>query len=306
MFENSRREIAVIVAVGACALAGASCSSSNSPGVGSGGAGGGGVTAGSRGAPVGSGGASAGTGGATSDSGSETDAATLLPAPVLDPSGTYAGKTYAEWGAAFVKWQLELPGPDFPSLDSTGAACAVGQSGAADGGGTQTDVFFLAESWITTVTRSCTIPTGEMLFIPLMAWYWDKGGTPAASLLTDDQLKSRLTQVDAAVTGLSLDIDEESYGSKVSDFMAYLSGPTQFSYTMPNTPTNFAAEYPGSYSTTTFSGTVPVSFCTGYYILLAPLSVGSHRIHYTLQRNAIPSLYLDVFDMDITYNLTVE
>jgi hypothetical protein len=245
------------------------------------------------------------------DSSSETDAAApILPAPVLDPSGTYAGKTYAEWGAAFIKWQLELPGPDFPSLDSTGTACAVGQSGPADGGGdggqTQTDVFFLAESHITTVTRSCAIPTGEMIFIPLMGWYWDNGGTPAGSQLTDDQLKSMLTQVDAAVTGLSLDIDEKSYGSKVSDFAAYLSGPTQFSYTLPNTPTNFAAEYPGSYSTTTFSGTVPVSFCTGYWILLAPLSVGSHKIHYTLLRNAIPSLSLGVFDTDVTYNLTVE
>ena len=305
MLGNSRRLIAAVVALGACAFAGASCSSSNSPGVGSGGAGGGG------GVSAGSGGAPAGTGGATSDSDSESDAAApILPAPVLDPSGTYAGKTYAEWGAAFVKWQLELPGPDFPSLDSTGAACAVGQSGAADGGGdgggTQTDVFFLAESWITTVTRSCTIPTGEMIFIPLMGWYWDNGGTPAGSQLTDDQLKSMLTQVDVAVTGLSLDIDEKSYGSKVSDFAAYLSGPTQFSYTMPNTPTNFAAEYPGSYSSATFSGTVPISFCTGYWILLAPLSVGGHKIHYTLLRNAIPSLGLGVFDTDVTYNLTVE
>ncbi len=145
-----------------------------------------------------------------------------------------------------------------------------------------------------------------MLFIPLMAWYWDNGGVPAGSQLTDTQLKSMIAQVVAAVTGLSLEIDEKSYGSKVSDFAAYLSGPTQFSYTIPNTPTNVAAEFPGSYPSTTFSGTVPKSFCAGYYILLAPLSVGSHKIHYTLQRNAVPSLGLSGDAEDVTYNLTVE
>lgn len=132
MFAFNRRWVITALVLGACPLAGASCSSSKSPAGGSGGA-----TAGSGGAPA---------GGTKADSGSETDAAALLPAPVLDPTGTYAGKTYAEWAAAWWKWIMELPGPDFPVKDSTGALCAMGQFGGGDGGAGANDIFFLADA----------------------------------------------------------------------------------------------------------------------------------------------------------------
>ncbi len=245
MFANSHRLISAVVVLGVCSIAGASCSSSKSSGGGSctpfdtqecsgpgackGGqmckadgtgwtscdcgstatAGSGGATAGSGGAPAGTGGAAAGTGG-TEMSGCETDAGVLLPAPVLDPTGTYGGKTYAEWGAAYDQWLLGLPGPDFPIQDSTGAFCAVGQSAASDGGAPQTNVFFLADSsadgaW-GFATRNCTIPSGEMIFIPLTNWWFDNAGIPEGTW-TDDQLKSNLTAFVEAVTGLSLQID---------------------------------------------------------------------------------------------------
>ena len=303
MFANSRRCIAVVVAIGACSLAGASCSSSNSPGVGSGGAGGGG------GATVGTGGAPASTGGATSDSGNQPDAATLLSAPVLDPTGTYGGKTYTEWVVAWMKWILELPGPDFPNLDSTGALCSLGQSAASDGGATQADVFFLAGDFSGgAVTRSCTIPAGRMLFFPLMDWEDDNLGVDAGSSSydTDQQLQAYCSACSAAVNALSLEIDGKSFGSKVSDFAAYLTGPTLFAYTLPDTSTNFwttAGQCP-----TGCSGPIPDAFCGGYWILLAPLSVGSHTIHLIGTRGPITvnGGSSGPFTFDVTYNLTVE
>ena len=69
MFTNSRRLIAVVVTLGACALAGAGCSSSNSPAGGSGG--------------------SAGTGG-SSASGSPSDTGDAGPASDLTKPGPYA------------------------------------------------------------------------------------------------------------------------------------------------------------------------------------------------------------------------
>ncbi len=108
-------------------------------------------------------------------------AAPILPAPVLDPTGTYDGKTYPEWVAAWWKWLLELPGPDFPVNDSTGSLCTMGESSGGDGGVATSHVFFLADAWSpSTVTRNCTIPSGEMLFFPLDEWYWDNAGVPAA------------------------------------------------------------------------------------------------------------------------------
>ena len=217
-------------------------------------------------------------------------AAPILPAPVLDPTGTYGGKTLGEWGAAWWKWQLELPGPDF--------TCAVEQSGAADGGETQSDVLFLAGT-------SCTIPSGEMTLIPVgVVWELDNPGL--GKQLTDDQLKSDMAMIAAAVTGLSLQIDGKSYGSTACDFADYLTVWTQFSYTMPNTPTNYAATYPGSYPSTTFSGPVPDAFSGGYWILLAPLSAGTHTIRVTANWNAVPSLGIGASSGDVTYNLTVE
>ncbi len=192
------------------------------------------------------------------------------------------------------KWRLELPGPDF--------SCAVEQPGAADGGETQSDVFFLFGSHNT----SCTIPLGEMIFINLMGWEWDNGGFPPEDQLTDDQMKSNLTIANAAVTGLSLQIDGKSYGSTVCDFANYLTVWTQFSYTMPNTPTNYCNAFPGWCTYGYFSGPVPDAFCGGYWILLAPLPAGTHTIHSTMHSDAIPSLGISAIDYDNTYNLTVE
>ncbi len=157
-----------------------------------------------------------------------------------------------------------------------------------------------------------------MVFFPLIEWFWDNGGVPVASQLTDDQMKSNLATIAAAVDGLSLEIDGKSYGSTVRDFVDYRTVWTQFSYTMPNTPTNIAATFPLGYGNG-FWGAVPKSFCGGYWILLAPLSTGSHVIHFvgaygsvsglTSENTvdaAVETFSISAFTNDVTYNLTVE
>ena len=305
MFTINRKWAISVVMISACAVGGASCSSSSSPAGGSGGttSGSGGAAAGSGGVPAGTGGASAETGGATADSGSveliENDAGQLiLPLPVLDPTGTYAGKTYAEWDAAWWQRWMGLPGPEGVFDDTTGAFCAVGQSAAADGGATQTDVFFLGTGASGKQTLSCTIPLGEMLFVPLITSIRDNAGVPEGTL-TDDQLRGTLKAQMGEVAALALEIDGKSYGSKVSDFASYLTLGTQFSYTVPDTPTNFPEWCPSCFGVATFSGAVPKSFCAGYEVLLAPLSAGSHTIRTVSQPPSSPII-------DITYNLTVQ
>jgi hypothetical protein len=145
-----------------------------------------------------------------------------------------------------------------------------------------------------------------MIFIPFYNDFWDNGGVPADSQLTDTQLKDCLAKADAAVDQLSLEIDGKSYGSRVCDYANYFNVWTQFSYTVPNTPTNFYARFLSS----KFSGPVPVSFSSGYWILLAPLSAGSHSIHVKKHQVATPACGTTPggsgFSMDFTYNLTVE
>ena len=75
---------------------------------------------------------------------------------------------------------------------------------------------------------------------------------------------------------------------------------------MPNTPTNACSQPADGCVSTTFSGAVPDAFSGGYWILLAPLSAGTHTIHVTANSNAVPSLSIGAFSSDVTYNLTVE
>jgi hypothetical protein len=254
------------------------------------------------GAPAsgGSGGSAAGAGGDSAApnsainacSGATVDAAAT--ATILDPTGIYGGKTYGQWGDAYFKWLFELPGPDFPFADSTGAFCAAGQSGAEDGGAAANDPFFLACTNAGRVTRTCTIPAGRMIFLPLADWYGDNGGIAVGGQLTDQQWTDELSATAASVTAVALEIDGKCYGSTKSDFAPYLTTWSQYSYAVPNTPSNFYATFDNS----TFTGPVPSAFAGGYWILLAPLSAGSHTIHFTSLRPAISE--------DVTYNLTVQ
>jgi hypothetical protein len=219
----------------------------------------------------------------------------IMPLPVLDPNGTYGGKTHAEWQAADQRHYLQLPDATGILGDTTGAYCGVGQSSASDNLGTGTDVFFIDGYGTGKFTRNCTIPSGEMIYFDLIAFMYDNSGVPEGNL-TDDQLQANLRTELAGVTGLSLEIDGKSYGSRVADFAAYVTEPTPFSYTIPDTPTNLAAAT-GWWGSPTFSGPVPKSFCAGYGVLLAPLSAGAHTLHAVVEFNGIVN--------ENTINLTI-
>ncbi len=259
----------------------AACSSDSDPSNtggtgGSAGAAGGAGTGGSAGAAGG-----AGTGGSAGSAGFA----------ILDPTQEHYGKTYGAWSGAWWKWIYELPGPDFPVVDTTGAHCALGQSG---------DVFFLAGTTSSeTVTRTCTIPAGKALFFPLANLAGDNGGVPQAEWSTDQELKDWVTETLTTVTELSVEIDGEAVGTTVADFAAYKTGPDQFSYTVPDTADNYYRKL----WETDFSGLVDPSFAGGYHLMLAPLSAGSHVIHLHTKIMVDPQ---SPFEFDVTYNLTVQ
>jgi hypothetical protein len=133
-----------------------------------------------------------------------------------------------------------------------------------------------------------------MILLPLADWAADNGGIPVGSQLTDQQWKDELSVIATWVTAVALEIDRKCYGSTKSDFAPYLTIWSQYSYTVPNTPSNFYATFNNS----PFTGPVPTAFAGGYWILLAPLSAGSHTIHFTSERPGASE--------DVTYNLTVQ
>src|ERR1044071_3967152 len=79
--------------------------------------------------------------------------------PGISPPQSHPyGKTYGEWTAAWWQWALSIPEAINPVEDATGEFCAVGQSGP---------VWFTGSTFGNSIERSCTIPAGKALFLPV-------------------------------------------------------------------------------------------------------------------------------------------
>jgi hypothetical protein len=94
--------------------------------------------------------ATGGDGGATGSTSSPNDAFLYPPGSVV------AGKSLAEWGAAWWQWALAIQNAKNPIL---GGACDQNQPN---------EVFFLAGNTGGTTTRSCSVPASRPLFFPIL------------------------------------------------------------------------------------------------------------------------------------------
>jgi len=225
---------------------------------------------------------------------------------ILDPSGTYGGKTYEEWAGELTKWLWEYPGPESLVFNTPGANCQMGQSTAPGDGGTNGQPFFLFindgnNATGGTFTQACSVPAGRMLLFSIFPW--GSANIPGCSQGSMQDCRGLTTATLVPLTGIELEIDGKSYGSQEADFAPYLVNCTEdFSLAIPNTPTNFFSYYWGC----NLSQPPPAGdfYVGGWFILLAPLSPGSHTIHTRMQDSAYAS-YHPAYLYDVTYNLTV-
>lgn len=204
---------------------------------------------------------------------------------VLPPDSHPFGKTYQAWSNVWYQWALSIPVPaanpqSHPLFDETGANCATGQTG---------HVWFLGGVFNASgsVTRNCIVPTGTALFFPIVNFEVDRITPPILDLpdmraLLKDAL-SQVTILTAAVDGVSL--------SNLNRYNTGFNGPT-FSVTLPE---NNIYQY---YGYDVPAGSYEPLITGGYYLMLAPLSAGTHTIHFTGGSSS--------FLLDITYNLTVK
>src|SRR5438067_24588 len=107
--------------------------------------------------------------------GSPVSAQATDPQPASNNSEPY-GMTYGQWNARWWQWFFSVPASRNPGLATDGAVdCSVGQSG---------DVWFLAGSFQSggTFSRSCAVPVGKALFVPLInSWADNVCNTPPLS-----------------------------------------------------------------------------------------------------------------------------
>ena len=212
---------------------------------------------------------------------------------VLPPNSHPFGKTYGEWNAGWWQWFFSVPASKNPGLATNGTLdCSVGQSG---------NVWFLAGPFLTSgsFTRSCTVPVGKALFIPLINSWADNvcnnGIPPNLPPQTVEQLRDIAKNFVIPPANLHTSID----GHSLTNLESYRAISPVFSYTLPPSPDNvidaaFGVSLPGPCWP---SLTVTPAVADGFYIMLTPLTAGSHSINFG---GSGPGITLDV-----TYNLTV-
>ena len=194
---------------------------------------------------------------------------------VFPPESHPYGKTYGEWAAAWWQWVSSFPADSNPLFDETGELTAVGQSG---------NVWFLVGTTgpgDTSATRTATIPVGKALFFPIVnTIFITTPGDPGI-----DEIRELVREVTDAVTDLACEID----GKPVQNIEQYREVSPVFSVNLP--ANNIFGIEAGEYAP---------DVDEGFYLLLPPLKVGEHTIHFHGN-----SPFFE-FTLDVTYHLTVE
>ncbi|MFN8473235.1 MAG: hypothetical protein U0822_13690 [Anaerolineae bacterium] len=194
---------------------------------------------------------------------------------ILPPDQSVWGMTYGQWSALWYQWMFRIPVHNPPV--STGKLyhplyvdkrvnCGIGQSGNVWFlGGTFTTVDTGGGNALGTADRTCTIPADTWLFFPIM-------NAECSSVEGNGTTQEALTQCAAdlrnAITKqtLSLEID----GTSVPNLYRYQVASPMFSIgPLPQDNVLAAA-----------TGATGNAVSDGYYVMVKPLSLGAHQIHF--------------------------
>jgi hypothetical protein len=203
--------------------------------------------------------------------------------PPINPHKDAFPLTYGEWSARWWQYILGLPAADHPLNDQTGDRCAVGQWGP---------VFFLVGPPTSgvAVERSCTIPAGKGILFPIVnvsCAIPEDGATLAA-------IKAVCTSIADLIDVDSLSFTIDGHAVKRLDQFRFPSPTFSFTGATPQVFSDIGCGTPPCYE-----GFRETAVADGYWILLKPLPLGTHDIHF---HGEIPAAS---FVVDVTYRLTV-
>lgn len=219
---------------------------------------------------------------------------------VLPANARAFGKSYGDWGGAWWAWALSIPKAQNPLFDATGEFCHVGQSGP---------VWFLAGNFGGENTRTCTVPAGKALFFPILNnVYWSPEdlafvedflapslGVDVTGWSDEEVLRFGVNWATDHATALSVTVD----GVPVENPWQYRADSSAFTLELSDALADFG--YP--------AGTRTPSVADGYWIMLTPLSAGTHTINITSAASystANGDPWDQEFALNVTYHLTVE
>src|SRR5919108_6168640 len=124
----------------------------------------------------------------------------LSSSPVIFPPDSQPyGLTYGEWTAKWWQWAHSIPAANNPMLDQTGKDCAQAQNQTGP-------VWFLAGTGAGSAERTCTIPGGKAILLPIIntANVRTAGETQEQLLAGVKEYQDKVTTLDASVDGTPL------------------------------------------------------------------------------------------------------
>lgn len=196
---------------------------------------------------------------------------------VVPPNSTAYGNKYSEWSAEWWQFVLSIPASENPLFDADGSQCVLGQRGP---------VWFLV-GWFGpgAAMRACSVPEGTALFFPVINVVDVNTTTQTAK-----ELRAETAPCLDAVTFLSVVVD----GVPIPKLREKFRVKSEvFAVTLP--VDNLFGIDPGTYSPT---------IDDGYYVMLKPLSVGPHTLHFEGASAGCP-LIGSPFSVDVMYDITI-
>ncbi len=179
-----------------------------------------------------------------------------------------AGKSYSQWAAAWWQWALQTPAQNHPAL---GGPCSTGQSG---------HVWFVGVNFSgdgVPLARSCTVPSGTALFVPLISSFASAFLNEPPEARTEEFLRSVAECSGFASRLVSID------GITVRDPQQYLERSVLFDVQLP------VDNVFGLDATVVPELKLSPAVDFGYYLFVRPLAVGTHDIRWQVSMNC-PSL----------------
>jgi len=207
---------------------------------------------------------------------------------VISPRAKVYGKSLNEWSAAWWQWATSIPATQNPLADQTGENATLGQTGG---------VWFLAGNLGGPTERSIVIPPGKTLFVPLLNTVYlgfpcDDRELPGCevdqALEAANDIATLLSFIRPSMQGATLACEVD--GVPVGDLSEQRVESSAL-YSLDLVEDNIFGLPAGPYHP---------CVDTGYYVMLAPLSVGSHTLHFAAA-TADGS-----FSLEVTYQIMVE
>jgi hypothetical protein len=204
---------------------------------------------------------------------------------IFPPGSKPYGLTFAEHQKNFWKWILEIPANESPLNDRTGEKCANGQSN------TNSSVFYLSMNNGGISERTCKVPVGKGLLIPVMQVEWSDKEAPGASV---EELHKSAKKDQDSVNSLYLKIGDKEY--KYKDLIKFRTQTDVFEVVFPDKGIFGVIE-----------GGVSKAVGDGFYIITEPLIKGNYSIHFKSSLICLdPGCTEPNFAQDIKYNIVAE